>query len=58
MTTGPGAPRRWDHFQFERLGFFVVDQDSDFGAGALVFNQTVSLREDAVAKTLKAKGGK
>ena len=82
----PGALRLWDHFQFERLGFFVVDKDrrvwslavwslavrrkcravlrastslsppslcSDFAAGRLVFNQTVTLKEDAGARKLK-----
>jgi len=32
-----------DRFQFERLGYFCVDPDS--GAGSLVFNRTVSLRD-------------
>jgi glutaminyl-tRNA synthetase len=36
-----------DTFQFERLGYFCVDSDSQ--PGALVFNRTVSLR-DAWAK--------
>ena len=49
----PGAVALWDRFQFERLGFFVADKDSDFGAGRLVFNQTVSLKEDAGARKLK-----
>jgi glutaminyl-tRNA synthetase len=30
-------------YQFERLGYFVVDPDSQ--PGALVFNRTVSLRD-------------
>ncbi|KAL7060482.1 hypothetical protein AAHC03_010028 [Spirometra sp. Aus1] len=34
----------YDHFQFERLGFFTVDQDSE--PGKLVFNRTVTLKED------------
>ena len=33
-----------DRFQFERLGFFAVDQDSS--GDSLVFNRTVSLKED------------
>jgi glutaminyl-tRNA synthetase len=33
-----------DRFQFERLGYFCVDQDS--APGRLVFNRTVSLAED------------
>lgn len=36
----------WDKFQFERLGFFSVDPDSKSG-GKLVFNRTVSLKEDS-----------
>ena len=43
-----------NHFQFERIGFFVVDQDSDFEACKYVFNLTVSLKEDATAKKLRA----
>lgn len=34
----------YDKFQFERIGFFSVDSDS--AAGKLVFNRTVSLKED------------
>ncbi len=33
----------FEHFQFERLGYFCVDPDST--PGALVFNRTVSLRD-------------
>ena len=33
----------WDHFQFQRLGYFNVDPDSK--PGALVFNKTVGLRD-------------
>ena len=32
-----------DHFQFQRLGYFNVDDDSQ--TGALVFNRTVALRD-------------
>ncbi len=32
-----------DHFQFERLGYFNVDQDSS--TGKLVFNRTVQLKD-------------
>ena len=32
-----------DHFQFQRLGYFVVDQDST--SDRLVFNKTVGLRD-------------
>ena len=45
---GPGA-----RFQFERLGYFAVDPDSQ--PGALVFNRTVSLR-DTWAKIRKGGG--
>ncbi|XP_049960413.1 probable glutamine--tRNA ligase [Schistocerca serialis cubense] len=37
--------RVFDKFQFERLGFFSVDPDTK--DGSLVFNRTVSLKEDA-----------
>lgn len=40
-----------DRYQFERLGYFCVDPDSQ--AGTLVFNRTVSLR-DEWAKIMKA----
>ncbi|KAL9188688.1 hypothetical protein ACHAXT_007066 [Thalassiosira profunda] len=40
--------------QFERLGYFVVDTDTTFDAttkkGKLVFNRTVSLKEDKAVK--------
>ncbi|XP_020547615.1 glutamine--tRNA ligase, cytoplasmic, partial [Sesamum indicum] len=39
-----------DRFQFERLGYFVVDKDSS--PGKLVFNRTVTLRDSY------SKGGK
>lgn len=42
--------------QFERMGYFVVDLDTKFdsatGKGALVFNRTVSLREEVFKKKL------
>jgi glutaminyl-tRNA synthetase len=37
-TAKPG-----DRFQFERLGYFCVDPDTD--DGTLVFNRTVTLRD-------------
>ena len=37
----------YDRFQFERLGFFSVDPDSDSKKKKLVFNLTVGLKEDA-----------
>ena len=43
-----------DRYQFERLGYFCVDLDSK--PGALVFNQTVALR-DTWAKIEKREKG-
>ena len=65
VPCGPKAVRLWDRFQFERLGYFVADIDSVFGPSdvsgdvstpppKLVFNQTVSLKEAADAKKVKA----
>jgi glutaminyl-tRNA synthetase len=34
------------HFQFERLGYFVVDHDSDVNNNNLVFNLTVDLGDE------------
>ena len=43
-------------FQFERMGYFVVDMDTKFdkdtGKGALVFNRTVSLKEEIAKKKM------
>lgn len=36
--------KTYDHFQFERVGFFSVDPDST--SDKLVFNRTVTLKED------------
>lgn len=45
--------------QFERIGYFVVDEDTtydstktDGGAGKLVFNRTVSLKEEVFKKQI------
>lgn len=42
--------------QFERIGYFVVDTDTTFDSttktGKLVFNRTVSLKEEAFKKVL------
>jgi glutaminyl-tRNA synthetase len=38
-----GVAKTQDRFQFERLGYFCVDNDSR--EGALVFNRTVTLRD-------------
>lgn len=50
--------------QFERIGYFVVDEETTFdsekhmagdgGAGALVFNRTVSLKEETAKKQITA----
>ena len=40
-----------DHFQFQRLGYFCVDQDSK--AAKVVFNKTVGLRDNWVKKKPK-----
>merc|ERR1712059_134382 len=37
----------YDRYQFERLGFFSVDPDSNPTKGSLIFNLTVGLKEDA-----------
>jgi glutaminyl-tRNA synthetase len=41
----------YDKFQFERLGYFCVDPDSD--SGRLVFNRTVALRDSWARITSK-----
>ena len=40
-----------DHFQFQRLGYFVVDQDST--SDRLVFNKTVGLRDSWLKKPVQ-----
>ena len=42
-----GAIAIFDKYQFERQGFFSLDPDSDLSKKKLVFNRTVSLKEDA-----------
>jgi len=42
-----GKLKNFDKYQFERHGFFSVDPDSNIKAQTLVFNRTVSLKEDA-----------
>ncbi|HPR33110.1 MAG TPA: glutamine--tRNA ligase/YqeY domain fusion protein [Prolixibacteraceae bacterium] len=44
--------RALDHFQFERLGYFTVDKESR--EGMLIFNRTVSLRDDWAKKQVQA----
>jgi glutaminyl-tRNA synthetase len=38
------AAKQGDKFQFQRIGYFCVDKDSK--AGAMVFNRTVSLKDN------------
>ena len=42
-----GSAKIGEHFQFERLGYFVVDADSV--PGRLVFNRAVGLKDDRAA---------
>ena len=42
-----GKLEHFDKYQFERNGFFSVDPDSDVKNQSLVFNRTVSLKEDS-----------
>lgn len=42
-------------YQFERLGFFSVDYDSDLEAKRYVFNKTVSLKESDKIKDIRGK---
>jgi glutaminyl-tRNA synthetase len=51
LEPGLSGAKPQDRFQFERLGYFCVDDDSR--TGALVFNRTVTLR-DTWAKIEKA----
>jgi glutaminyl-tRNA synthetase len=44
-----------DVFQFERLGYFTVDPDTE--AGRLVFNRSVSLRDTWAKIERKSRGG-
>ena len=43
LEPGVGTARAGERFQFERLGYFCVDPDSQ--PGALVFNRTVALKD-------------
>ena len=53
VEPGLADAQQGERFQFERLGYFAVDPDSQ--PGALVFNRTVSLR-DTWAKIRKGGG--
>lgn len=47
----PGRVKVFDKFQFERVGYFVCDTDSN--ESRLVFNQTVGLKEATEVKKVK-----
>ncbi len=55
LEPGLKDAKPFEHFQFERKGYFVVDPDSE--ARRPVFNRTVSLR-DEWARLQKARGNK
>ena len=42
-----GKLKHFDKYQFERNGFFSVDPDSNIKTRSIVFNRTVSLKEDS-----------
>jgi glutaminyl-tRNA synthetase len=44
VEPGLAGARPGEHLQFERLGYFCVDSDS--GPGRLVFNRTVTLKDE------------
>ncbi len=48
-----GGPPAGEHFQCERVGYFVVDKDTR--EGALVLNSTVALKESVETKKVKGK---
>lgn len=39
-----------DRFQFERKGYFVVDKDSDFANGKIVWNKIVETQDNKTKK--------
>ena len=43
MEEDLATARPYDHFQFQRVGYFNLDPDSR--DGRLIFNRTVSLRD-------------
>ena len=51
------SAKEYDHFQFERLAFFVVDRDSRKASvdGKIVFNRIVELKESKEKKVNLAK---
>jgi glutaminyl-tRNA synthetase len=40
-------------FQAERVGYFMVDPDTDSAAGKLVLNRVVTLKESSDAKSVR-----
>ena len=42
-----------DHFQFERIGYFVVDYDTNAAKGRYVFNLTTGLGDGKVEKIME-----
>ena len=44
-----------DHFQFERLGYFVADYDTNASSGRYVFNLTVDLGDEKIKKSEEVK---
>jgi glutaminyl-tRNA synthetase len=55
VEPGLAGSKAGERFQFERLGYFCVDEDSE--PGTLVFNRTVTLK-DTWVKIQKTKGQK
>ena len=39
------------HFQYERIGYFVIDPDSNISTNKLIFNLTVSLKDSKPIET-------
>ena len=52
-TVLAATAKKGDAYQFERLGYFVVDQDSRSGVNGLVFNRTLSLKAAKIVKKKK-----
>jgi glutaminyl-tRNA synthetase len=45
--------KKLDHFQFERIGYFVCDYDTQTEKGRYVFNLTVDLGDGKVDKMME-----
>ena len=43
----------YSRFQFERLGFYTVDEDSNFEKSEIVFNLTIGVDDKSKKKALK-----